>query len=302
MYYSKQGADFKYLITNEKDKHFGLFVTTVGFQEIKAGSNYPPVNHPDAYYFTANRGRVLHEYQLVYITKGEGTFASDTTSATTIEKGQILLLFPSQWHTYAPLEQTGWNEFYIGFEGQFADNLVKNNFISKEKQILDIGINEEIVTLFGRALEVADADKTAAQQYLSGIVLHILGAVLSISQNKQYEAGNVVQKIECAKIFMQENVYKDIDLEKLAKKLNISYSWFRKVFKEYTGYAPAKYFQELKLRKAKQLLIESTLSIKEISYELNYTTTEHFFALFKKRTGLTPTEYRNFGRITEKKK
>lgn len=85
-------------------------------------------------------------------------------------------------------------------------NLVKNGFISKENQILDIGVNEE-----------------------------------------------------------------------LAMKLGISYSWFRKVFKEYTGYAPAKYFQELKLRKAKQLLIESSMSVKEICYELNYTSTEHFF-------------------------
>lgn len=68
------------------------------------------------------------------------------------------------------------------------------------------------------------------------------------------------------------------------------------VFKEYTGYAPAKYFQELKLRKAKQLLIESSMSVKEICYELNYTSTEHFFSVFKKRTNFTPTEYRNFGR------
>ena len=49
---------------------------------------------------------------------------------------------------------------------------------------------------------------------------------------------------------MNENVFKDVDPEELAMKLNISYSWFRKVFKDYTGYAPAKYFQELKLRKA----------------------------------------------------
>lgn len=104
-------------------------------------------------------------------------------------------------------------------------NLVKNGFISKENQILDIGVNEE-----------------------------------------------------------------------LAMKLGISYSWFRKVFKEYTGYAPAKYFQELKLRKAKQLLIESSMSVKEICYELNYTSTEHFFSVFKKHTNFTPTEYRNFGR------
>ena len=76
MHYNDQGADFKYLIVNERDKRFGLSVTTVGFQAIRAGSVYPPRNHPDAYYFTAQKGRVLHEYQLVYITKGRGTFAS----------------------------------------------------------------------------------------------------------------------------------------------------------------------------------------------------------------------------------
>lgn len=68
MHYNDQGADFKYLIVNERDKRFGLSVTTVGFQAIRAGSVYPPRNHPDAYYFTAQKGRVLHEYQLVYIT------------------------------------------------------------------------------------------------------------------------------------------------------------------------------------------------------------------------------------------
>ena len=63
MHYNDQGADFKYLIVNERDKRFGLSVTTVGFQAIRAGSVYPPRNHPDAYYFTAQKGRVLHEYQ-----------------------------------------------------------------------------------------------------------------------------------------------------------------------------------------------------------------------------------------------
>ena len=79
---------------------------------------------------------------------------------------------------------------------------------------------------------------------------------------------------------------------------NISYSWFRKVFKDYTGYAPAKYFQELKLRKAKQLLVGTSLSVKEISFMLDYKSTEHFFSSFKKRTGFTPLEYRSYGRET----
>mgnify|MGYP000843781798 CR=1 FL=1 len=86
------------------------------------------------------------------------------------------------------------------------------------------------------------------------------------------------------------------DPEELAMRLNISYSWFRRVFKEYTGYAPAKYFQELKLRKAKQMLVGTSQSVKEISFFLGFQSTEYFFSFFKKRTGLTPLEYRSFGR------
>ena len=51
-----------------------------------------------------------------------------------------------------------------------------------------------------------------------------------------------------------------------AENLNLSYSWFRKVFKDYTGYAPAKYFQELKIKKAEDLLMRTSHSVKEISY------------------------------------
>lgn len=297
MHFNEQGADFKYLITNEKDKRFGLYVNAVGFQAINAGSAYPPRNHPEEYYFTTQKGRTLHEYQLVYITKGKGTFSSESTPEQEVSKGQLLVLFPDEWHTYAPSTKTGWNEYYIGFEGEIANMLMRENFLTKEKQVLDIGINEELVSLFRRALEIAEADRTASQQYLSGIAMHIIGCLLSITQNKLYEEmDNAAQKIESAKIIMQENISKEIDAEELSAKLGLSYSWFRKVFKEYTGYSPAKYFQELKLRKAKQMLIESPLTIKEICYELNYTSAEHFFTVFKKQTGYTPTEYRNIGR------
>ena len=297
MHFNEQGADFKYLITNEKDKRFGLYVNAVGFQAINAGSAYPPRNHPEEYYFTTQKGRTLHEYQLVYITKGKGTFSSESTPEQEVSKGQLLVLFPDEWHTYAPSTKTGWNEYYIGFEGEIANKLMQENFLTKEKQVLDIGINEELVSLFRRALDIAEADRTASQQYLSGIAMHIIGCLLSITQNKLYEEmDNAAQKIESAKIIMQENISKEIDAEELSAKLGLSYSWFRKVFKEYTGYSPAKYFQELKLRKAKQLLIESPLTIKEICYQLNYTSTEHFFTVFKKQTGYTPTEYRNIGR------
>lgn len=296
---SNLGVSFKYLIVNDMDQKFGLSVNTVGFQSIQPNSPYPLKDHPSGYFFNAQKGRILREYQFVYITKGKGVFTSDSTPETPLSKGRLLVLFPGQWHTYKPLQKTGWNEYFIGFEGTMIDSIVRGSFITKENQVLEVGLNEELVSLFVKALEIAEKDKTSAQQYLAGIVLHMLGLVLSVSQNKIFEIGDIDQKIEGAKIIMSENVYKDMDPEELALRLNISYSWFRRVFKDYTGYAPVKYFQELKLRKAKQLLVETSLSVKEISYQLNYASAEHFFSLFKKRTGFTPLEYRNFGRDTE---
>lgn len=284
--YNDLGVEFKYLIVNDMDQKFGLWVNTVGFQSIQPDSPYPLKDHPSGYFFNAQKGRVLREYQLVYITKGRGLFSSETTPEKQVCKGRLMVLFPGQWHTYHPYRQTGWNEYYIGFEGPVIDNLVKGGFLSKDNQVLEVGLNEELVSLFSRALEIAEADKISSQQYLGGIVLHIVGMILSISKNKILEVGDVDQKIEQAKIIMNENVFKDIDPEELAMKLNISYSWFRKVFKDYTGYAPAKYFQELKLRKAKQLLVGTSHSVKEISFMLDYKSTEHFFSLFKNAQGL----------------
>lgn len=296
---NNSGVEFKYLIVNEMDKKFGLWVNTVGFQSIQPHSPYPLKDHPSGYFFNAQKGRILREYQLVYITKGGGVFSSDSTPEKQMCKGRLVLLFPNQWHTYHPDVPTGWDEYYIGFEGPVIDSMMRNSFYSPEHQLLEVGLNEELVSLFTRALEIAETDKISSQQYLAGIVLHMLGMILSVSKNKLFELGGAEQKIEQAKIIMNEHVCKDIDPEEIALRLNVSYSWFRKVFKEYTGYAPAKYFQELKLRKAKQLLVGTSLSVKEISYQLNYTSAEHFFSLFKKHTGLTPLKYRSFGRGTE---
>lgn len=293
---NETGIEFKYLIVNDMDRRFGLWVNTVGLQAIPPNSPYPLKDHPSGYFFNVEKGRVLREYQLVYITRGRGLFSSESTSEKQVCKGRLMVLFPGQWHTYRPLPKTGWDEYYIGFEGPIIDTIVRDSFLNREHQILEVGLSEELVSLFARALEVAEADKISTQQHLAGIVLHIIGMILSISKNKVFEISDVDQKIEQAKIIMNENVFSAVDPEELAMRLNISYSWFRKVFKDYTGYAPAKYLQELKLRKAKHLLVSTSQSVKEISFLLGYQSTEHFFSLFKKHTGLTPLEYRSFGR------
>ena len=72
----------------------------------------------------------------------------------------------------------------------------------------------------------------------------------------------------------------------------MSYSRFRKLFKEYTGFAPSQYIQEVRMNVAKELLTNTSKSIKEIAVELGYENTDYFFIAFKKITGSTPLTYR----------
>jgi AraC-like DNA-binding protein len=74
--------------------------------------------------------------------------------------------------------------------------------------------------------------------------------------------------------------------------MHMSYSKFRKIFKEYTGFAPSQYIQEVKITLAKEMLTNTTMSIKEIAFELGYDNSDYFFTVFRKMTGITPLSYR----------
>ena len=289
-------TEFKYLILNESDKKYGITVNTVGFQSIHPNENYPVKNHPKDYYFNKNSGRILNEYQLVYITKGQGELLIESEKKFEIQAGKLIILFPGQLHTYRPDKLVGWNEYYIGFKGDIIQNLVKNSFLTTQSQIVEVGLNEELVSLFKRALELVNQDKTGLQQHLSGIVMHMIGLVLYESNQNNEELLNYQQLIENAKIIMIENIFKGITPEELAFRLNINYTKFRKLFKKITGLAPAHYFQELKMKIAKQILMETSCQVKEISYSLNYNNIETFVTIFKKLNGYTPTEYRKYSK------
>ena len=84
----------------------------------------------------------------------------------------------------------------------------------------------------------------------------------------------------------------DVSMPEIAERLNVSYTKFRRLFKEYTGMSPAQYFINLKIHRAKEMLRGSNASVKEISIILHFENPNHFTALFKNKTGLTPSEYR----------
>lgn len=283
----------KYLLANERDRLWGLTVSTVGYEEIAPGDSYPTKGHADGYYFNTERGRVLNEYQLLYNPEGEGVFQSTHCPQTRLKAGDMFLLFPGEWHTYHPLENKGWKSYWIGFSGRNVDDRVKAGFLSPEKPIYHVGYSSDIEALYLHAYKTAVEEAAYSQQMMAGLVNHLIGLMYSLERNIELGKNSAqVNMVNRARLRIREALESELSIQEIAEELSVSYSNFRKLFKEYTGLSPATYQQELRLLRAKELLTTTELSIKEIAYRLNFESPDYFSAKFKAKMGLKPSEVR----------
>lgn len=284
---------YKYLPTSAEDLSWGLHVLNTGCNRISANEVYPAVHHPAHHYFTWDKGRILDEFQLIYITKGEGVFESVSCKKSAITEGSVLLLFPGEWHRFKPTEKTGWDEYWVGFKGPIMDNLVAHHFFSRQKPVVNIGIHENLIHLLLEIIEKTKNEKTGYQPQVAGIVMHLLGEIHSLVKQEYFRTeDNTESIINKARVIFRTQIEQDIDIEKIAAELHVSYAWFRKAFKSYTGIAPHQYLLQLKIEKAKKLLANRSSSIKEIALGLNFESPFYFSKLFREKTGLSPDQFR----------
>lgn len=284
----------KYLVVNPRDVQWGLTVSTVGYEDIGVADTYPTRGHADGYYFDIDKGRVLNEYQLLYITEGEGIFNSAHAKDIPLKAGDLFLLFPGEWHTYHPTGKNGWKSYWIGFKGKNVDDRVKAGFLSVDKPIYHVGFSADIIRLYEEAYKRAQEEASYSQQILAGIVNHLVGLMYALERSMELSKDHTrVDMINLARLRIRESLEVDLTIQQVAEELGVSYSNFRKLFKEFTGISPALYQQDLRLQRAKELLATTTLSIKEIAYRLRFESPDYFSSKFKIKTGKKPSEFRN---------
>lgn len=283
-----------YLTYSANDEAWGTIITTAGFQHISPHASYPPSQHPKNYNFCPQNGRILNEYQFVYIVKGSGTFISDHSKKRSVKTGDLLILFPGEWHNYYPNIDSGWDEYWVGFKGSYMEHLIDKHFFSPENPILELGISSSLVNLYEDLLQTANNEKAGFQVMLAGILQHITSTIFYKYKNQSFADAYILDKLDEACRMMKSEIEHPSSPEEIAAQLGLSYSWFRRTSKDYTGISPAQYQIQLRLIKAKELLSQTTLNITEIAYQLHFENGGQFSTFFKKREGLTPKEYREW--------
>lgn len=284
---------FKYLPVSDDDVNWGLHVLNAGYNRIDRSVSYPPPGHPSDHYFNWEKGRILDEYQIIYISRGAGIFESESYKKVEVREGAVILLFPQEWHRFKPDPDSGWDEFWVGFKGNIIKNIVQNHFITPKQSVLQIGIHDHIINLFSEIIEHTKIEQPGYQQLISGIILHLLGEIYSKTKQKAVKHKDISEvMINKSRVLLRSYVDKNITIAHVAEELQVSYSWFRKAFKTFTGIAPHQYHLQLKIERAKVLLADTTKSIKEIAFELGFESSFYFSRIFKIKTSYSPGTYR----------
>ncbi len=282
----------KYFNARKDGTPWGLQVINAGCSSPQPFTKYPSPVHPTGYNFDWNSGRILYEYQIIYITRGGGLFESERSGTRKISEGQVIFLFPNEKHRYRPDTNTGWDELWVGFNGNIIEDVVREKMFTPENPVVEVGYDEVLLNLFFEVIRHLKDGKLGNEPIVSGLVMHILGHVVSVSRTPPAERDETADLVNKARTLLLSNIEVDITPMEIARELNMSYSKFRKLFKAETGVAPGQYQLQLRINRAKELLSNPCRSVKEIAYELNFQSDNYFSKFFKEKTGLSPQQFR----------
>lgn len=284
---------YRYFPASARDRKWGWHATTLGETRIAAGQAYPPTGHPKGYDFDWSMGRILDCHALVYISQGRGTFESKQSNSCPVEAGNAMFLFPGVWHRYRPDEATGWQEHWLGFDGTVVRRWVKCGFFSPRAPIFKPLHEDKWLALFSELITAVKLDRPALQQVMAGYIAQMLGLLYADHQANASGDAQALQMVQQAIARMRGDLGSGLDAPVLAKELNISYSLFRHSFRQHTGSSPHQYLLELRLARARNLLEQTTFSVKEIAQQAGFEDEHYFCRFFKLKTGATPGQWRS---------
>jgi AraC-like DNA-binding protein len=93
--------------------------------------------------------------------------------------------------------------------------------------------------------------------------------------------------------FLEQHVNKHVYAQEMATLCNVSLSYFSKSFNKVTGKSFSAYQNMLKIQAAELLLMDTNQSVNQIADELAYENASYFIKLFKRQTGVTPSQFRH---------
>ncbi|HEY5586624.1 MAG TPA: AraC family transcriptional regulator [Ruminiclostridium sp.] len=270
--------------------------------------------------------RTNQDYELIVLYQGEVTFFNNGIEYN-LKAGDYLIIHPNEPHSAVTNQNNPCRFYYVHFTITSTVEMINDNFFSQEisDKIKSIGsennrlywvmpetflqriyysqrmfledYTDEIFTLFEKAL--VERNKTSLNSqlmistYLSQILILITRLVLEKTiKNIDYPMGGEVSRlVQKAVFYIHENYLNPLTVKEVCNHIGVSQQYLARLFQKNQGCSPIRYINLLRIRYAKDLMRNSSMSIKEIAYAIGFDNPHYFTRLFKNIEGIPPTTF-----------
>lgn len=247
----------------------------------------------------------LHsQFEIYYLLFGERNyFINDRVY--NIQKGDLILINSNVVHRTIDVFSGSHERVLIEFDMNFFESFLVNpedlellKAFNRDCTILHIDepIKKQLEHCFFKIIQESKENNLetniALKVYFLELLILInkLHAKTSLLEFKQ--PNEMQKKISEIIVYININYMNDIGLELVAEKFFVSEAHLSRTFKKVTGFSFIQYLNNLRVHEAQKLLIETKLSISEISEKVGYQNSTHFGRMFKSITSISPREYR----------
>ncbi|MEP0367040.1 MAG: AraC family transcriptional regulator [Cyclobacteriaceae bacterium] len=280
---------WKYFSGN--NENWGIQLITCGYEQILSNTPYPVNGHPDSHIFSWEEGRTLPDYYIIYVPTGGGVFESDTKK-TEIKPGDAIIINKNEWHRYKPNAELGWEEYWIGFKGEYIEKyILKDLFPSGCTHIKPMGYQSDIITVFNHILRLVGSPSKLMEKVLFGSLIQLI-SYFTVEDRVKIHTNRHDYIVQKSIDHIRLNITNKIDYEKLSASFNLSYSQFRLTFKKGTGFSLNQFLISERISLAKRMLHNTDMEISEIAHRVGIKSVFYFSKLFKQKTDKSPSHYR----------
>ena len=242
------------------------------------------ITYPDKdYYIKRDR---CSNFILEYIVSGKG-FIEIGGARYELTEGDVYLIPPGEAHEYGADKGNPYEKIWINFSSDMFMTVLSKFLLAGRFVFKNVPHLRES---FNYLIETAENSEKAqfVQTELCKTVFSIFAELSKTSPAELFAGSDFEQRAR--KIL--GDAYSDVKVKDLAEKLCVSEAHLIKHFKAAYGITPYQFLLRKKLDAAKELLLTTNLTVKEISIRLFFQNEHYFSNIFKEKIGISPTEFR----------
>ncbi|KAF1299644.1 AraC family transcriptional regulator [Enterococcus sp. JM4C] len=236
-------------------------------------------------------GPKRRDYHFIHFVKeGKGVLEIEDQKIA-VHENQFFIVPANVISTYTADDLEPWKYSWIGFTGIESFNFVQALIHSAATNFV---IDCSDATFYEKRIEeIMQLNQNSLSSYyrINGIMYDIVGTLLSECEVDLVNNRNSSPSFQAMQ-YMDLHYHDDIQISDIAYSVGIHPNYLSAMFKEELGITPKKYLTNLKINKAKKLLIESQDPINLVASSVGFSDALSFSKFFKKELGISPTDFR----------